>query len=103
MSKFDDPGIQIGDSVYLKKPGLNIECTSLVGDVVDVVEHNGIRYCIVHGSTGKHGGGGYNTMVAFPDSMWGHRSGTPINQISGNPDHPGYGNWLRISRSWGYD
>lgn len=29
--------------------------------------------------------------------------GTPISELSGRPGHPGYDEWLRISRSWGYD
>lgn len=29
--------------------------------------------------------------------------GTPISQISGRPGHPGYDEFKRIARSWGYD
>lgn len=29
--------------------------------------------------------------------------GTPISKIATQPGHPGYAEWLRISRSWGYD
>lgn len=29
--------------------------------------------------------------------------GTPISQLSGRPDHPGYEEFCRIARSWGYD
>jgi hypothetical protein len=29
--------------------------------------------------------------------------GTPISQLSTRPGEPGYAEWLRISRSWGYD
>lgn len=29
--------------------------------------------------------------------------GTPIDQISGRPGHDGYAEWVRISKSWGYD
>lgn len=28
---------------------------------------------------------------------------TPISQISGRPGHPGYEEFCRIARSWGYD
>lgn len=28
--------------------------------------------------------------------------GTPISELSGRPDHPGYGEFVRISQSWGY-
>ena len=29
--------------------------------------------------------------------------GTPISQLSGRPGEPGYAEFCRISRSWGYD
>lgn len=29
--------------------------------------------------------------------------GTPLSQISGRPGEPGYGEFCRIARSWGYD
>ena len=31
------------------------------------------------------------------------RLGTPISQIATQPGQPGYEEWLRISRSWGYE
>lgn len=31
------------------------------------------------------------------------RLGTPISQLSGRPGHPGYDEFVRIARSWGYD
>lgn len=29
--------------------------------------------------------------------------GTPISQIVGRPGHPGYAEFVRIARSWGYE
>lgn len=29
--------------------------------------------------------------------------GTPLSEISGGPGHPGYDEWCRIAKSWGYD
>ena len=29
--------------------------------------------------------------------------GTPLSHLSGRPGHPGYGEFKRIARSWGYD
>lgn len=29
--------------------------------------------------------------------------GTPISELSGQPGHPGYAEFCRIARSWGYD
>lgn len=31
------------------------------------------------------------------------RFGTPISEIATQPGQKGYGEWLRISQSWGYD
>jgi len=31
------------------------------------------------------------------------RLGTPISELSGRPGHEGYGEFVRIARSWGYD
>lgn len=31
------------------------------------------------------------------------RLGTPISQLSGRPGHPGYEEFKRIARSWGYE
>jgi hypothetical protein len=29
--------------------------------------------------------------------------GTPLSQLSGRPGHPGYEEFVRIAKSWGYD
>jgi hypothetical protein len=29
--------------------------------------------------------------------------GTPLSELSGQPGKPGYDNFLRIAKSWGYD
>ena len=29
--------------------------------------------------------------------------GTPLSRLSARPGEPGYREWLRISRSWGFD
>lgn len=29
--------------------------------------------------------------------------GTPISQLSGRPGHPGFAEFCRIAKSWGYD
>lgn len=29
--------------------------------------------------------------------------GTPLSELSGRPGHPGYGEFKRIAKSWGYD
>lgn len=29
--------------------------------------------------------------------------GTPLSELSGRPGEPGYAEWCRISKSWGFD
>jgi len=29
--------------------------------------------------------------------------GTPLSELSGRPGHPGYDEFVRIAKSWGYD
>lgn len=29
--------------------------------------------------------------------------GTPLSQLSGRPGHPGYAEFVRIARSWGFE
>jgi len=31
------------------------------------------------------------------------RLGTPLSELSGRPGHDGYGEFVRIAKSWGYD
>lgn len=31
------------------------------------------------------------------------RIGTPISELSGRPGHPGFAEFCRIAKSWGYD
>ena len=39
--------------------------------------------------------------VAIPPDQ--RKLGTPISELSGRPGHPGYEEFKRIARSWGYD
>lgn len=32
-----------------------------------------------------------------------HKLGTPISELSGRPGEPGYAEFCRIARSWGYE
>jgi len=96
--------LEIGDNVYLKDPGKTVPgYTCFVGEIVEVIERPNQRYCLVDGCTGKMGGGGYEAPVCFPEDMLGLRYGTPVSKISVYPGTAGYGEWLRISQSWGYE
>lgn len=37
----------------------------------------------------------------YPDGK--PQIGTPISELSGRPGHPGYEEFCRIAKSWGYD
>lgn len=41
--------------------------------------------------------------VAIPAREPGAPLGTPIDQLSGRPDDPGFEEFKRIAASWGYD
>lgn len=47
---------------------------------------------------------GLHHMVDCPGCGGQKRQlGTPISQLSGRPGEPGFGEFSRIARSWGYD
>ena len=41
--------------------------------------------------------------ICNPGFIPWEQMGTPISQLSGRPGHPGYAEFCRITRSWGYD
>lgn len=91
--------IAVGMNVYVKQPQSFIpDCTCIVGDVIAVER----GFAIVSGSVGRMGGG-YPIEVAIKTEFLGERFGTPLSKISTRPGTAGYGEWLRISRSWGYE
>ncbi len=46
---------------------------------------------------------GYGLGSLFVHSERGAVLGTPLSQLSGRPGHPGYDEFRRIAKSWGYD
>ena len=48
---------------------------------------------------------GHETDVGIPPASRpaDGKIGTPISQISGRPGHPGFDEFCRIAKSWGYD
>lgn len=47
---------------------------------------------------------GLHHMITCPGCGGSERKlGTPISELSGRPGHPGYEEFCRIARSWGYD
>ena len=50
--------------------------------------------------------GNYEPMeddVPTGPELRGGPYGMPASEISGRPGHPGYAEWCRIAKSWGYD
>lgn len=94
----------IGDDVYVRDPRRFVpECTCIVGPVIGKRETAaGTRYQI-SGSVGKIGCGAPDVVLELLATEIGHRLGTPISQLSGRPGFPGYDEFKRIARSWGYD
>lgn len=90
-----------GSDVYVRDPQRFItDCTCIVGDVARIMKRSGIKWCELKAYVGRMGGG-YYIDVAFRIEELGVRVGTPISKISTQPGTPGYGEWLRISQSWG--
>jgi hypothetical protein len=44
-----------------------------------------------------------DVQTSSPDDRQARELGTPISQVSGRPGHPGYVEFCRIAKSWGYD
>lgn len=94
--------IKPGSEVYTKNPQRFIPgCTCIVGQVKSVKNRNGIKYVELHGDVGMIGGG-WPLQCSLPIEDVGPRIGTPISKLSTQPGTPGYDEWCRISRSWGY-
>jgi len=91
-----------GDDVYVKNPQrFRPDCTCIVGYVLEVHVRNGARWLTMEGASGRIGGG-YEAPVTMREEECGLRLGTRISKISTQPGTPGYAEWCRISRSWGY-
>lgn len=41
--------------------------------------------------------------VGIPPTNPVERPGTPISELSGQPGHKGYADFVRIAKSWGFD
>lgn len=44
-----------------------------------------------------------DVSIAAPPRDPGKPLGTPISELSGRPGRPGYAEFCRIARTWGYD
>ena len=42
-------------------------------------------------------------IMTATEARGGKPLGTPLSEISVRPGEPGYAEWVRISKSWGYD
>jgi hypothetical protein len=90
----------IGDNVFVRNPQRFVpDCTCIVGPIKSIGET-----CVIAASVGRgaENGGCFEAEIEVPISEIGHRIGTPISQLSGRSGHPGYAEFVRIAKSWGY-
>lgn len=94
----------VGDDVYVREPQRFVpDCTCIVGPVTGRRETSDGTLYLLRGSVGRMGGGAPDVELELCAADIGHRIGTPISRLSGRPGHPGYDEFVRIARSWGYD
>ncbi|MDP3869213.1 hypothetical protein [Phenylobacterium sp.] len=100
-----EPKFQIGDDLYVREPTrYERDVISITGRVtaIGVSRHDGSPTYHLDAYVSKIGGGFQQpTHVAERDV--GLRLGTPINQLSGRVNEPGYEAFKGIALSWGYD
>lgn len=93
-----------GDDVYVKDPQSfsSDKITCIVGYVL--ATHKAGKWLTIEGGRGRppENGGSYEAPVTVLAECCGLRLGTRISKISTQPGTPGYAEWVRISRSWGY-
>ncbi len=91
-----------GSNVFVRNPQRIVpDCVSITGDVVKILTRKHQKWATVVGYVARMGGG-EEIQASFRYEELGVRIGTPISQISTQPGTPGYSEWARISRSWGY-
>lgn len=94
---------RIGGSLYVKDPERFIpDCICIIGTVTGISHVGTSRIYRLDASVGR-ADGGWEATLDFREQDLGARFGTPISQLSGRPGHPGYDEFCRIARSWGYD
>jgi len=97
------PKFALGDDVFARDPQRFIpECTCIVGEI-DYYELIDGAYVYEFNASVGIVGGGRSERVSMKEADIHHRIGTPLSQLSGRPGHPGYNEFCRIARSWGYD
>lgn len=92
----------IGDDIYVIEPQRYIpECTCIVGPIRSIEGDD----CVIAASVGRlpENGGCTEQELQIPVKSIAPRIGTPLSKISGRPGQPGYGEFVRIAKSWGYD
>lgn len=94
----------VGDDVFVRNPQDFVpDCTCIVGPVIGKRETPDGTLYRLHGSVGRMGGGAPDVELELRAADIAHRHGTPISQLSGRPGTPGYAEFVRIAKSWGYD
>lgn len=90
------------------------DCPKCEADISDSYEPDdpsvgisGGWYCdacdLAVGDDGHYEGFDDDVSIAAPPRAPGEKIGTPISELSGRPGHPGYAEFKRIAKSWGYD
>jgi hypothetical protein len=90
------------------------DCPKCEADISDSYEPDdpsvgvlGGWYCnacdLAIGDDGDYEPFGDEVSIAAPPREPGERVGTPISELSGRPGHPGFAEFCRIAKSWGYD
>lgn len=94
----------LGDEVFVRGPTrFVVDATCIVGPIVKItINSYGVRYWVDAEVCSKEWPN-YRAEMPFKAADIGHQIGTPVRQISGRPVHPGFGEFCRIARSWGYD
>lgn len=103
-----EPKYAIGDDLYVSDParfvGGAVNITGRVQTVSKMLDGEWAYTLAAYiGRVGGCENPPEGQAMRFAERDLGLRLGTPINQISGRPGHPGYGEFKRIADSWGYD
>jgi hypothetical protein len=108
MSEEVHPNFPLGCDVYVREPKRFGDARqSMTGAIqaFELIEGHYI-YWLTVSVVDKLGDGKFLCSIekiCLPEWDIGERGGTPINQLSGRPGHPGFERFCEIASSWGYE
>lgn len=98
-----EPQYGVGHDVFVCRPQAFVpDAVSITGVIQEVCEGRDRWIYRIRAYVAKYGGG-YWIDLAYGEKDIGLRIGTPINQLSGRPGHPGFDRFCAIANSYGYD